>query len=79
MTEVEATVFVVDDDESIREALKSLIRSVGLRVETYASAREFLQSRNLDEPGCLILNQTTRDWNNATLAENHEVHGAHEV
>ena len=55
MTEVEATVFVVDDDESVREALKSLIRSVGLRVETFASAQEFLQSRDGDVPGCLVL------------------------
>jgi len=48
-------VFVIDDDESIREALKSLIRSVGLRVETFASAQEFLQSPGPDVPSCLIL------------------------
>ena len=50
-----AIVFVIDDDESIREALKSLIRSVGLNVETFASAQEFLQSTRPDEPACLIL------------------------
>jgi FixJ family two-component response regulator len=55
MTDVEATVFVVDDDEAICEALKSLISSVGLEVETYASAREFLESRGPDVPGCLVL------------------------
>jgi FixJ family two-component response regulator len=55
MTEVEATVFVVDDDESIREALKSLICSVGLRVETFASAQEFLQTRGGDVSSCLVL------------------------
>jgi serine/threonine protein kinase len=48
-------VFVVDDDEFIREALKGLIRSVGLSVETFATAREFLQSRSRDVPGCLVL------------------------
>ena len=48
-------VFVIDDDESIREALKSLISSVGLQVATFASAREFLQSRTPDVPGCLVL------------------------
>ena len=53
--EADATVFVVDDDESIREALKSLISSVGLQVATFASAREFLQSRTPDVPGCLVL------------------------
>ena len=38
MNTSDAIVFVIDDDESMREALKSLIRSVGLRVETFASA-----------------------------------------
>jgi len=51
----EAIVFVIDDDESMREALKSLIRSVGLKVETFASAHEFLQSERPDVPACLIL------------------------
>jgi len=55
MNNAEAIVFVIDDDESVREALKSLIRSVGLRVETFASAREFLQSPRPDLPACLIL------------------------
>lgn len=48
-------VFVIDDDESIREALNSLIRSVGLNVATFASAQEFLQSSRPDVPACLIL------------------------
>ena len=48
-------VFVIDDDESIREALNSLIRSVGLSVATFASARDFLQSSRPDVPSCLIL------------------------
>jgi FixJ family two-component response regulator len=55
MSDVEAIVFVIDDDESIREALKSLIRSVGLRVETFGSAHEFLQSPRPEVPACLIL------------------------
>jgi FixJ family two-component response regulator len=48
-------VFVVDDDLSVREALSSLLRSVGLQVETFASARDFLQHRRLDAPACLVL------------------------
>jgi len=48
-------VFVIDDDESIREALKSLIRSVGLSVATFASAHDFLQSARPNVPSCLIL------------------------
>lgn len=51
----EAIVFVIDDDESIRESLKSLIRSVGLKVRTFASAQEFLQSERPDVAACLIL------------------------
>jgi FixJ family two-component response regulator len=51
----EAMVFVIDDDESVREALSSLIRSVGLSVETFASAHEFLQKPLPDVPACLIL------------------------
>jgi FixJ family two-component response regulator len=50
-----AAVFVVDDDASMREALSSLIRSVGLRVETYSSAGEFLRQKAPDGPACLVL------------------------
>jgi FixJ family two-component response regulator len=55
MKETEATVFVIDDDQSVREALKTLLRTVGLRVETFASAQEFLESHRSDGPGCLVL------------------------
>jgi len=48
-------VFVVDDDESIREALGSLIRAEGLRVKTFASAGEFLKHPEPDAPACLVL------------------------
>jgi len=50
-----STVFVVDDDPSIREALSSLIRSVKLRVETFSSAQEFLRHDRPDTPACLVL------------------------
>jgi FixJ family two-component response regulator len=46
---------VVDDDPSIRDALTSLIRSVGLRIEAFGSAREFLTRQPPDAPGCLVL------------------------
>lgn len=48
-------VFVVDDDSRVREALSSLIASVGLRVQAFGSAAEFLRSERLDVPECLIL------------------------
>ena len=51
----EPIVFVIDDDASVREALRNLFRSVGLRVEVFGSASEFLQSKLPDIPGCLIL------------------------
>ena len=50
-----SVVIVVDDDVSIRESLKNLFRSVGLNVNTFATAREFLASKRPDAPGCLIL------------------------
>ena len=49
------TVFIVDDDAAMRESLKNLIRSVGLRVEAFTSAQEFLRSKRPDVPGCLVL------------------------
>jgi FixJ family two-component response regulator len=49
------TVFVVDDDVSMREAISSLIRSVGLRVEVFASAKDFLRQKRPDGPACLVL------------------------
>jgi FixJ family two-component response regulator len=50
-----AIVFVVDDDSSIREAIESLVSLVGLRVETFGSAQEFLQNKRPDLPGCIVL------------------------
>lgn len=55
MTEPLSIVFVVDDDASIRNALKSLIRSVGLQVELFGSVQEFLQKERPDMPGCMVL------------------------
>ena len=46
---------IVEDDESVREALKSLMRSVGFSVETFASAEDFLQSDCLAATACLLL------------------------
>jgi FixJ family two-component response regulator len=55
MSKPESIVYVVDDDESVREAIQSLIRSVGLHVEAFASAQDFLRSKRPDVPGCLVL------------------------
>src|SRR5256714_14026415 len=45
---------IVDDDESMREAIKGLMRSLGYRVETVGSAPEFLSSRHVRRTSCLI-------------------------
>src|SRR6267142_656461 len=55
MTEKELFVFIVDDDSGVREALSSLIRSVGFGVQTFASATDFLRGQRPDAPGCLVL------------------------
>jgi FixJ family two-component response regulator len=55
MNDPDPIVFVVDDDPSIRDALTSLIRSVGLGVETFGSAQAFLRHPRPDASGCLVL------------------------
>ena len=50
-----AVVAIVDDDLSVREGLGSLVRSAGWRVETFASAQEFLARRGAEAPSCLVL------------------------
>jgi FixJ family two-component response regulator len=50
-----STVAVVDDDESVRKALRRLLRSLGLDVETFATAEDFLTSLEHHSPACLLL------------------------
>jgi FixJ family two-component response regulator len=54
-TEEQSIVFVIDDDASVREALRNLIRSVGLEAKVFASAPEFIRSKLPDVPSCLVL------------------------
>jgi len=51
----EPTVYVVDDDEPIRDSLRMLLRSAGLPVETFASAQQFLAAYTPPAPGCLLV------------------------
>ncbi|MCU1261723.1 MAG: nodW [Bryobacterales bacterium] len=55
MTEEQPVVYIVDDDQGVRESLDYLVRSVGYAVQTFASARDFLSSRLQDAAGCLVL------------------------
>ena len=55
MKELKPTIFVVDDDEGVRNSLRFLLKSVGLSATTLASATEFLTTYQPDQPGCLVL------------------------
>jgi FixJ family two-component response regulator len=55
MSEPDPIVFVVDDDASVRDAVKRLIASVGLRVETFGSTSDFLKAKRPEAPSCLVL------------------------
>jgi FixJ family two-component response regulator len=55
MKEPEPIVYVIDDDRLVREGLQGLIKSVGLRVEAFASAQDFLTAQRSDAPACLVL------------------------
>ena len=63
-----ATVYIVDDDESVRTALSNLLRSSGYRTRVYASAQEFIDDSS-DEPGCLILDLQMPQTNGLELQE----------
>src|SRR5437879_13782174 len=49
------TVFVIDDDELVRAAIQGMLKSVGLRSQTFATPQEFLCSKRADGPSCLVL------------------------
>jgi FixJ family two-component response regulator len=55
MPQPDVVIAIVDDDPSVREGLSSLLRSAGLRVETFASAQEFLARPGSEAPSCLVL------------------------
>lgn len=49
------TVFIIDDDRGMRQAIQDLVESVGLRAESFATGEEFLRTKHSDRPGCLVL------------------------
>jgi FixJ family two-component response regulator len=63
------TVFVVDDDASVRDALVRLLRLLGMQVETFASGREFLGCEMPDGPACLVLDVRLSGENGLVLQE----------
>jgi FixJ family two-component response regulator len=69
-------VSIVDDDESLRRALRNLLGSVGFRVETFASAETFLQSTHRERTGCLVLDLWMPGMNGLDLLRHLSAAGA---
>jgi len=69
MSSCAATVFVVDDDLSIRRSLTHLFGAAGLNVAVFASAQEFLERYNASAPGCLVLDLAMPGLNGLELQE----------
>lgn len=69
MVTKQGLVFVVDDDEAVRQALASLIRSAGLSVETFISAEAFLERQRADTPCCLLLDMQLPDLDGLALQQ----------
>jgi transposase len=67
MSESSGIVFVIDDDPSVREALGRMIRSIGLQVELFGSAREFLNRKPPEMPACITLDKEKRRIVEATF------------
>jgi FixJ family two-component response regulator len=55
MKEPDPIVFIIDDDALIRDGIKSLVKSIGLRAEAFASAQDFMLAKRGDAPACLVL------------------------
>lgn len=70
-------VHIVDDDASLRGAIDSLLRSVGLKTRTYGSAREVLESKPADQPGCLVLDVRLPGISGLDFQEQLASHGIH--
>ena len=64
-----ATVFIVDDDDAVRDSLTLLLRSVKLNAETYDSAQAFLETCDLDRSGCIVLDVRMPGMSGLELAE----------
>jgi FixJ family two-component response regulator len=70
------TVFVVDDDEGVRDSVRFLLKSVGLATRTLGSAAEFLDSYDVSQPGCLVLDVRMPSMSGLELQQQLNVRGA---
>ena len=69
MSESGPIVFVVDDEPNVCASVKRLVRSVGIEVQTYGSAQEFLRGKRPDVPGCLVLDVRLPDLSGLDLQQ----------
>jgi FixJ family two-component response regulator len=66
---INRVISIVDDDESVREAIESLIKSVGLNARAFASAEELLNSKHIEDTSCLILDMRMPGMNGLELQQ----------
>jgi FixJ family two-component response regulator len=76
MKEPPATVFVIDDDDAVRNSLRLLLKSVGLPVQACASAQEFLPAYDPRQPGCLVLDVRMPGMSGLELQQQLNLRGA---
>jgi FixJ family two-component response regulator len=69
MNDSRPSVFVVDDDPAVSVSMKRLIRSLGLEVQTFSSAQDFLRTKRPDAPGCLVLDVRLPDLSGLDLQQ----------
>jgi FixJ family two-component response regulator len=76
MTNTTSTVFIVDDDDAVRKSLSLLLQSAGVTVESFASARDFLDRYDPYAAGCVVLDVRMPEMTGLELQEYLNVHGA---
>jgi len=76
MADAASTIYVVDDDEGVRNSLRFLLKSVGLTARTLASAREFLEVYKPGEPGCVVLDVRMPGMSGLELQQQLNLRGA---
>lgn len=76
MREPATTVYVIDDDQAVRDSLRLLLKSVGLATQTMDSARKFLAGYQPSQPGCLVLDVRMPDMSGLELQQQLNLRGA---
>lgn len=76
-TELRCAVFIVDDDASIRDSVRSLLKSVGFRTEAFGSTEEFMKAERADVPSCLVLDVRLPGMNGLDFHDEMEKAGIH--